>query len=142
MDLSLPSWSNKSTVQFNNRHNNNNNNYNVNINNVDKFFKIITLIILVVIILSVRSSLLRFIIFNLLWYKYKRRTDKHRTLQRSDSTNVGLVQTLDQYKHRTLVEFERKDHCYKKKINKKSLTYCDKNQRQLNKVSSFEGSTV
>ena len=52
--------------------------------------------------------------FYLLWYQYKRRTHKHRTLQRSDSTNVGLVQTSDQYKRRTLFEFERKDHFYKK----------------------------
>ena len=49
--------------------------------------------------------------FYLLWYQYKRRTHKHRTLQRSDSTNVGptnigrykgrTVQTSDWYKRRT-----------------------------------------
>ena len=45
MDLSLPSWSNKSTSQFNNRNNNNNNNYNANNNNIDKIFFIYIIII-------------------------------------------------------------------------------------------------
>ena len=46
--------------------------------------------------------------------------DKRRT-----STNVGLVQTSDSYvykeKRRTLVEFEKKDHSYKKYIKNHSL---------------------
>ena len=72
------------------------------------------------------------------------------------STNVGrykgrTVQTSDQYKRedgyiykekrRTLVEVEKKANAIRNKIFK-SHTYCEKNQRQLNKVSSFEGSTV
>ena len=63
----------------------------------------------------------------LFWYKYKyvEHTNvgryKGRTVQMSDVTNVilknvGLLLTSHWYKRRTLVEFERKDHCYKKKF--------------------------
>ena len=76
--------------------------------------------------------------------------------QTSDVTKVGrdkrrTGQTSDQYKRedgyiykekrRTLVEVEKKANAIRNKIFK-SHTYCEKNQRQLNKVSSFEGSTV
>ena len=86
-------------------------------------------------------------------YQYKGRTHKRRTLQKSDSTNVGftnvgLVQTSDLYirrtstnvgreKLRTLVEFEKNIAIR----NKPKLCYCDNNRRQLNTVLSFEGST-
>ena len=82
--------------------------------------------------------------------QYKRRTVQPSDLQTSDwykrrtSTNVGPVQTSDGYiykkKRQTLVDFEKKTIAIRNKL--KSLTYCDENRRQLNKVSYFEGSTV
>ena len=67
-------------------------------------------------------------------YHCKRHIHKRRTLQRSD----GYIY---KEKRRTLVEFEKKANAIRNKIFK-TQTYCEKNQRQLNKVSSCEGSTV
>ena len=55
------------------------------------------------------------------------------------------METSDGYiyneKLRTLVEFKKKTIAIRNKLEITHL-YCDKNQRQLDQVSSFEGSTV
>ena len=71
--------------------------------------------------------------------------------KRWTETNVGLVQTSYWYKRRTSTNVGRVHlkgknvglwFSLKKKTIAIALTYCDENQRQLNKVSFFEGSTV
>ena len=84
-------------------------------------------------------------------YQCKRHIHKRRTLQRLDGTNVGRYKRRTSTNVRTGTFIRRNVGLWlslKKKANAirnkifKSHTYCEKNQRQLNKVSSFEGSTV